>query len=30
MKELKEFNIVVAGVGGQGVITLMQIIAEAA
>jgi len=27
---MKEFNIVISGVGGQGVITLMQIIAEAA
>lgn len=27
---MKEFNIVVAGVGGQGVITLMRVIAEAA
>ncbi|MDI6826612.1 MAG: indolepyruvate oxidoreductase subunit beta [Candidatus Aenigmarchaeota archaeon] len=26
---MKEFNIVIAGVGGQGVITLMRIIAEA-
>lgn len=29
-KEMKEFNIIVAGVGGQGSITLMNIIAEAA
>lgn len=27
---MKEFNIVIAGVGGQGVITLMRIIAESA
>ena len=27
---MKEFNIVISGVGGQGVITLMQIIAETA
>jgi len=27
---MKEFNIVISGVGGQGVITLMQIIADAA
>lgn len=27
---MKEFNMIISGVGGQGVITLMQIIAEAA
>ena len=29
-KNLKEFNIVIAGVGGQGLITLLEVLAEAA
>ena len=30
MKKAKEFNIVICGVGGQGIITLLRIIAQAA